>query len=304
MEVVQRVMLVLAGGPQCVSSARRQARAVVDGWLADPDQINDIVLLVSELVGNAVLHTGDAQSVALVRGADRVRIEVADRGRLLPSLTSYGPEAHTGRGLALVSALSMDWGTSVQEGGKVVWADVATGGPAQADPDAEPPFSQDGPSGTVPSDGKLHRIVFLQVPVPTYVALQEHNDAVHREVDLLLIGADSGLTAPLPPDLLDAAHQLHERFGGPRSSLRERVVEAVEKGDTVVDLEGWFSPAAAASSIEYVRLIGQIEDFGERFLFVEPAGSAVRSLRQWFVTEVERQLGGHAPSPAPSGLPD
>jgi len=303
MEVLERVMLVLGAGPESVSSARRQARAIVGGWDVDPDCLDDVVLILSELVGNAVLHTGDAQSVALVRSPDRIRIEVADRGHLLPSPNPYGPEAHTGRGLALVARLAMDWGTSVQEAGKLVWADVST--VATAHGQAPPPLT----TGLEPLSDEpapdLERVCFLGVPVWTYMTMQEQNDALHRDIDLLLIGNGEGLSVPLPASLLDASRRLREQFGLPRSSFRDRVFEARRRGETMTDLEAWFPPGAAAQAHEYVRLIEQLEGFANAgFLFVEPPDAAVIALRRWFVTEVEHQLAGADPTPAPDDPSD
>jgi hypothetical protein len=136
------------------------------------------------------------------------------------------------------------------------------------------------------------------------VALQEQNDAVHRDVDLLVIGAGGGLSAPVPVTLLDACCRLRERFGLPRSSFRERVLEASARGETATDLEGWF-PVSAPAAAEYVALVEEIERFADAgFLFIEPPAPRVIALRRWFVEELGRQLAGAEPSPAPDDPSD
>ncbi|MFF1908023.1 ATP-binding protein [Kitasatospora sp. NPDC058218] len=86
------------------------------------------LLLVSELVTNAVLHgTPAGNRVHLVLSVDheRLRIEVhdarADRG---PVLRAGSAEDESGRGLILVKSLARRWGCCPRKGvGKIVWAE-------------------------------------------------------------------------------------------------------------------------------------------------------------------------------------
>lgn len=85
-----------------------------------------IELLTGELVSNAVVHgPADAQVRVQVRidGPD-VRVGVRDTGGGTPTVGHPEPTAPSGRGLALVEALSSDWGTQVHEDGKTVWFEV------------------------------------------------------------------------------------------------------------------------------------------------------------------------------------
>ncbi|MEU6712021.1 ATP-binding protein [Nonomuraea sp. NPDC046802] len=83
---------------------------------------DDVLLVVSELVTNALVH-GDGRPWLRVRGgASRVRIEVSDLGPDLPRLRDPGPA--NGWGLHVVRMLSTDWGIAPAEGGKVVWCEL------------------------------------------------------------------------------------------------------------------------------------------------------------------------------------
>lgn len=87
------------------------------GYTGSPD---DVVLVASELVANALRH-GRGPIVLRLRGeADRVRLEVADHDRRTPARRLSGTDG--GFGLLLVSGLSKDWGVEELADGKVVWA--------------------------------------------------------------------------------------------------------------------------------------------------------------------------------------
>ncbi len=89
-----------------------------------------VVLLVSELVTNAVLHGGPHApganvGLAIVVGADRIRIEVGDAGENIPVVGDGALDRPTGRGLILVENLGTRWGCEPSGAGKVVWVEVA-----------------------------------------------------------------------------------------------------------------------------------------------------------------------------------
>jgi CheY-like chemotaxis protein len=87
--------------------------------------VEDALLVVSELVTNAVVHARSASELRLVPGAETLRIEVADDDRAVPDPVVAGKDDEHGRGLLLVAVLSAAWGTEARDqGGKVVWADV------------------------------------------------------------------------------------------------------------------------------------------------------------------------------------
>ncbi|MFG1664110.1 ATP-binding protein [Streptomyces sp. Y7] len=100
-------------------------------WRLPVDVCADAVLLVSELVTNAVRHTPSARilcGMGLVATAC-LRVEVHDHGRAaaMPPCEP-GPEDENGRGLLLVQAIAGGWGVerSRLTGGNVVWATLTT----------------------------------------------------------------------------------------------------------------------------------------------------------------------------------
>ncbi len=95
-------------------------------WSCDPERLDDAVLVLSELVGNAVRHAeGDSMEVRLRRTGDVLRIAVHDRSPAHPAPRDAALEDENGRGMLIVDALSSRWGWEPRPDGKVVWADVA-----------------------------------------------------------------------------------------------------------------------------------------------------------------------------------
>lgn len=116
----------------------RAARRFVSGWLGSwsvsDDACANAVLLVSELVTNAVLHTLGVRilcGVGLVAD-DCLRLEVHDGGAPDGGVLAQGrpgPEDEGGRGLLLVQEIADSWGVdhSSLTGGNAVWANLAPG---------------------------------------------------------------------------------------------------------------------------------------------------------------------------------
>lgn len=112
--------------PESAATARRIARCVVlRHWLLGPQVAEDVVLLVSELVGNAVRHTGArAFGVRMHRRRGRIRIEVRDPSRGLPCLMPVQELDESGRGIFLVDKLSDRWGVDLLPRGKNTWFEI------------------------------------------------------------------------------------------------------------------------------------------------------------------------------------
>jgi anti-sigma regulatory factor (Ser/Thr protein kinase) len=117
--------------------APAQARAWVGARLPQISRQvrDDALLVVSELVTNAVRHGSPEIVVALSVSSDRVRVSVQDGNDTLPAVPATPPsmERPTGRGLLIVSATASDWGVERLPGspGKRVWAELETADPEQ-----------------------------------------------------------------------------------------------------------------------------------------------------------------------------
>jgi anti-sigma regulatory factor (Ser/Thr protein kinase) len=121
-----RIELELESGPTAAAEARN-AVAAFDGR-ADPNVLDDLRLLVSELVTNAVRHAG-APPGATIRlaaslGAGTVRAEVADCGSGFEPAPRSAPWTQAGGwGLHLVDSLASRWGVDRHDAIRV-WFEI------------------------------------------------------------------------------------------------------------------------------------------------------------------------------------
>lgn len=116
----------LPSRPESAATARRLTQVIVlRQWGLTPKMTEDAVLLVSELVGNAVRHTGARVfGLRMRRRRGWIRIEVRDPSRGLPCLMPVQEMDVSGRGLFLVDKLSDRWGVDLLPRGKTTWFEM------------------------------------------------------------------------------------------------------------------------------------------------------------------------------------
>ncbi|MFJ6386662.1 SpoIIE family protein phosphatase [Streptomyces sp. NPDC091972] len=112
--------------PEAARHARRFTRRTLRAWGVPEDAMDTALLVVSELVTNALVHTGGQVRLDLTLIGRRLRVSVADASPRTPAKpTSIGWEATGGRGILLVEAVSAAWGSVPVSGGKQVWSEIA-----------------------------------------------------------------------------------------------------------------------------------------------------------------------------------
>ncbi|WP_167752062.1 SpoIIE family protein phosphatase [Streptomyces sp. H23] len=104
--------------------ARALVSALLRQWRTRDGTRDSVLLLVSELVTNAVRHAGGPITVRLIRAGPGLLCEVGDTGNGRPRLGRAGLLDDGGRGLHVVHRLTSRWGVRWTETGKVVWAEV------------------------------------------------------------------------------------------------------------------------------------------------------------------------------------
>ncbi|GAA1365866.1 ATP-binding protein [Streptomyces beijiangensis] len=126
----RRVQLSRRLGAQdlpAITEVRRALRELLRHW-GNPAVADVAELLTSELVTNALVHTGEGAVVTATVGTNRLRVEVRDFISALPRLHAPGADEGThGRGLVLVQSLSDSWGVHAHGMGKVVWFELDGG---------------------------------------------------------------------------------------------------------------------------------------------------------------------------------
>jgi anti-sigma regulatory factor (Ser/Thr protein kinase) len=115
----------LLGRPASVREARVFTGDVLADGGVERSIIEVAVLLVSELVTNAIVHARGSICVTVHADAHWVRIEVEDHGRGRPVLRPATQNQAKGRGLGVIDKLATDWGTEQRATHKVVWFEIA-----------------------------------------------------------------------------------------------------------------------------------------------------------------------------------
>ena len=123
-DVLQQAALELPPSRESPRAARRFVEETLADWGRE-ELLDTVTLLVSELVGNAVLHTTSEVQLSVRLVADRLRVDVVDRSTALPRRRAAGADDQTGRGSDLVEILATAWGVSGRPDGKSVWFEIA-----------------------------------------------------------------------------------------------------------------------------------------------------------------------------------
>ncbi len=109
--------LVLSSDP----TTPKLARTAVAERFGDHPRCGELLLCISEVVTNAVLHARSAPTMTVRRQEDLLTVEVTDDDPRLPVRRPHSTTATTGRGLRILDDLTVRWGTRPTSDGKVVW---------------------------------------------------------------------------------------------------------------------------------------------------------------------------------------
>ncbi len=124
---LRQVRLVLQPELRCVAGARRFLFRTLAAWGVS-ELYPDSVIVVSELVTNAITHAPAPGELRLSLLGDVLRVAVTDSGAGAPEPRHASSTREGGRGLYLVDALTSAWGMeALPHGGKVVWAELVRG---------------------------------------------------------------------------------------------------------------------------------------------------------------------------------
>jgi anti-sigma regulatory factor (Ser/Thr protein kinase) len=116
--------------PARADQVAQARRFVVDALGPRSGLRDDVSLLVSEAVTNALLHSSSSHdngtfTVVYALSSTRLRVEVHDGGAaIVPRRRLHELDSITGRGLELFDALADRWGHRGDERGRVVWFEL------------------------------------------------------------------------------------------------------------------------------------------------------------------------------------
>lgn len=92
--------------------------------------LEDVALVVSELVTNAIMHGDGEIQLRLQVDSGSIVVGVQDTGANRPQVPADGAGNESGRGMTLVAAVAQDWGVRALGDGKEVWCVLGPDVPA------------------------------------------------------------------------------------------------------------------------------------------------------------------------------
>jgi GAF domain-containing protein/anti-sigma regulatory factor (Ser/Thr protein kinase) len=253
---------------------------------------HDTELVASELLANAYQHAAPPVLVRVLASEDRVRIEVQDASPRPPVRALVSEENMTGRGLALVEALSERWGFRPEEGGgKSVWAELTAAEDTPVDDDNVgvdeliAAWSLDEDSAE-----ELFTVSLADVPTDLLLSAKAHIDNLVREFSLAAAGAESSGSA-VPPHLAQLIDTVVNGFGQARAAIKRQAIAAAERGDPRTRLTLNLPLSAANAGLDYLAALDEADGYARaaRLLTLETPPQH-RVFRRWYVYAVVNQL--------------
>ena len=296
---LNRPALSLGTGPRGVQDARRWVVATCAD-IGRCDLVECAELGVSELVTNALLHGAPPIQVRVRGTREHPRVEVRDGSTTPPTLPTHAEPVDEddllltfGRGLSIVARSADAWGAEVEDDGKVVWFNPATGFTDDNGPEGAITGILEGPRVQLEGE-ELIEFDIREVPLASYIAFQRHYRELRREVRLLALAHESDY--PL-------AKSLSDLFGRLEQPLRDgmgagQIEAALTAGRTSTDISVVMDTEAAGSMGRFMELL----DLADAFCREERLLSLARTPEQqrfqaWFLGEFIRQNDGEEPVP-------
>lgn len=280
-----------------VAQARKFTLAALGN--APASVAGDAELVVAELVTNAVLHGRPPITVRVVQHAEGSRVEVVDFGSRPPVRIRDAGQSMTGRGLALVAALSTEWGVEqVEGGGKVIWAEIPSNGVPSPVADATA-FDLAGVlHGWEDGAHAVERYTVELGDVPTDLLLEakSHVDNLVREFVL----ASSDDTESRPTWLDRLVQSVVQDFAVARTQIKEQALAAAGRGTPMTHLSLHLPASAAEAGERYLAALDEADRYARsaRLLTLE-APPVHKIFRRWYVEALvdalRRQVAGEKP---------
>jgi len=267
-------------------------------------------LALSEVVTNAALHAHTPFEVLVEVSPDRLRVEVRDRNPALPKQRRYDAQATTGRGMALVAALTDECGVhGLGPAGKVVWFTLSDALEEQTAETLLDAWDLDGDwEELAPVSPQARPVVLEAMPVTLWLAARQHHDALLRELVLYLAGHDDvqvdvvradsarGLVSTAVIQAVERAQQdgtarspLPVGHPGPLPPVPDSLALTVS---VTVELAGAYAALQdALDAAERLAAAGK--------LLARPGLPEIVAVRDWVCEQMVAQLAGVGPSPWP-----
>lgn len=304
MEVGPADLLELPADAQAAGLARAAVRERLRAWGLE-DFLDTAVLLTSEVVTNAILHTASTPVLRIAREGAVVLVTVIDGSSVPPERRLHSATATTGRGVELLEQLADGWGWRPSGSGKAVWFRVGGDrGTTVGDPASSAPAGREAsPMGryAAAENGGAATVVvrLLGVPVRVLAAAREHHDGLMREFRLLALAnsaAGAGAGAGVPARLVELTRELGLRYAIARSRPDAEVDRALQLGRDTVDLSYRVLPTVVEAARRLHRLSAEADELCRTAQLITLARTPVMvRLATWYTDEIVSQVAGRTP---------
>jgi anti-sigma regulatory factor (Ser/Thr protein kinase) len=116
--------LALPAEPSSAAAARHSLAAYCRDHGVPTQLTDDALLVISELVTNAVLHAGTPTMAWAEYEPGSITVAVVDGSSSLPALLAPSERRESGRGVAIIDELGATWGLIRTSLGKIIWVNI------------------------------------------------------------------------------------------------------------------------------------------------------------------------------------
>ena len=282
--------------PPLPASASR-ARRVVEERLAAlgrPDLLDDVSVVVTELVTNAVMHARTPIELSVEASGAGVRVEVTDGSRTVPRWTPAAMSATSGRGLILVERTAREWGVEPHGSGKTVWAlvDEPTGWvPESSFEELLALWSQDDEPQPAPAAGSDRVRVVLTVQVQQMLDSRAHTEDLVRELQLLVLDGDRTRAEAAVVRLAHRLAAANEDFSEGRRQMLAQTLSAAQRERSSVTLELSLRSDDAGAALRWLAALDEADSLAHRgALLLPPFPPDLVEFRRHYVAVIVRCL--------------
>ena len=133
-------------------------------------------------------------------------------------------------------------------------------------------------------------VKLIGVPVDLYLEAYRHMGEIAREFALISFGERTGVTEPVPAQLLELVSELRHRYANDADAIRGRVEEAARSGRETVDIEF----PADETAVDLTERLTELLDAADEFcrsghLLTLAASPQVVAWRHWWRDQVVGQ---------------
>jgi hypothetical protein len=153
---------------------------------------------------------------------------------------------------------------------------------------------------TEPERSDLSTVHLLELPVPLAARARQWFEELMREFALIHAGAADHERPEVPGRLMSLVDLLVAQFSGLNDDARNRLEDAIDRGDQVIADHVVEMPKEAGAA---AQALGAMMDEAEAFcrqgrhLLTLAEPPAVLAYRRWYLEEIVAQLAGAAPTP-------